>query len=94
MVLANSYNWPSEVIINAYRISSTNTVSDPHVPVKLLAVTPLLQTLTDKAIVLFCESIITRPENFDRVWDNGVRDWLVSGAQVIVDERRTRYREP
>ena len=94
LVLANSYNWPPEIIINAYRISSTNAVSEPHISVKLLAATPFLQTLTDKATVLLCEAIIARPNNFDRVWDNGVRDWLASGAQVILDERRANYREP
>jgi len=92
-VLANSYNWPPEVIKNAYRISSTNAVSDPHVSVKLLEAAPLQQVLQDKAVVLFCSAITVTPANFDRVWDNGIRDWLSSGAERIVNERRLKYPE-
>jgi putative aldouronate transport system substrate-binding protein len=91
-VLANSYAWPPEVIMEAYRISSTNARNDPTIQAKLLAATPYHRTLIDKAEVLYTESVTTRPENFDRVWDNGVKDWLASGAQAIIDERREKYR--
>jgi putative aldouronate transport system substrate-binding protein len=93
-VLANSYGWPPEMITEAYRISSTNADPGPHIPVKLTAATPVQQTLTDKAMVLYTEAVIAKPENFDRVWDNGVKDWLASGAQSIIDERREKYIEP
>jgi putative aldouronate transport system substrate-binding protein len=92
--LANSYGWPPEMIAEAYRISSTNARPDPHISVKLLAATPVQQTLTDKAAVLYTEAVMARPENFDRVWDDGVKDWLASGAQAIIDERREKYIEP
>ena len=92
-VLANSYAWPPEVITEAYRISSTNANSGPFIPVKLSAATPYQQVLTDKATVLYTESVMASPANFDRVWDDGVKDWLNSGAQVIVDERRKKYME-
>ena len=93
-VLAGSYNWPMEMIIEAYRISSTNAHLSPFIPVKLLAATAVQQTLTDKAQVLYTESVTAKPEQFDRVWDDGVKDWLNSGAQAIIDERRAKYREP
>jgi putative aldouronate transport system substrate-binding protein len=93
-VLANSYGWPPEMIVEAYRISSTNADSGPHVQVKLLAATPFQQTLTDKANVFNTAAVIARPENFNRVWDEGVKDWLASGAQAIIDERREKYTEP
>ena len=91
LVLAHSYNWPPEVITNAYRISSTNAVPGPHVSVKLLEAAPVQQVLQDRAVVLFCEAITTSPGNFDRVWDTGVRDWLSLGAQTVVNERRVKY---
>jgi putative aldouronate transport system substrate-binding protein len=93
-VLANSYSWPAEVITEAYRISSTNANPGPHIPVKLLAATAVQQTLTDKAEVLFTQSVAAKPEQFNRVWDDGVKDWLTSGAQTILDERQAKYREP
>jgi putative aldouronate transport system substrate-binding protein len=92
--LAGSYGWPPEIITNAYIISSTNAVPDPFVPVKLTEAMPLQQSLTDKAAVFFTQSVIASPQNFDRVWDEGVRDWLRSGAQAVIDERREKYMEP
>jgi len=93
-VLANSYAWPPEIIVEAYRISSTNADPGPFIPVKLLAATPFHQTLINKAEVLYTESVTARAENFDRVWDAGIKDWLDSGAQVIIDERREKYLAP
>jgi len=90
-MLANSYAWPPEVIMEAYRISSTNANSGPFIPAKLLAATPYHQTLVNKAEVLYSQSVTARPENFDRVWDDGIKDWLFSGAQAIIDERREKY---
>jgi len=93
-VLANSYNWPAEIITNAYDISSTDAIPDPHLWVKLVASTAYQQVLHDKAQVVFSQSITARPNDFDRVWDAGVRDWLSSGAQTILDERKAQYRDP
>jgi len=93
-ILANSYSWPPEVITEAYRISSTNATPDPHVPVTLLAATAVQQTLIDKAEVLFTQSVTAGPEQFGAVWDKLVSDWLASGAQTVIDERRAKYREP
>jgi putative aldouronate transport system substrate-binding protein len=93
-VLAASYGWPPEMITEAYRISSTNANPDPHIPVKLLAATPVQQTLTDKATNLYTLAVTAKPENFDQVWDDNARDWLASGAQAVINERREKYIEP
>ena len=93
-VLANSYAFAPELIVEAYRISSTNASPGPHISVKLLAAVPYQQTLTDKALGLYTEAVRARPEYFDRVWDSGVKDWLINGAQEIIDERRAQYAGP
>jgi putative aldouronate transport system substrate-binding protein len=93
-VLANSYPWPEEYIAEAYRISSTNAEREPVVPVTLYASGPLTQTLISKSTVFYIESITAKAEQFDRTWNSGVKDWLDSGAQEIVAERRQKYREP
>jgi len=89
-VLANSYIYPPEVISNAYNISSTDAIPDPHLWVKLVTSTAYQQVLHDKGRVIFSTSVTAKPENFDRVWDNGVKDWLASGAQTILDERKAQ----
>jgi putative aldouronate transport system substrate-binding protein len=93
-VLANSYAWPPEIIMEAYRISSTNATPGPFIPVKLVEAMPYHQTLIDKAEVIYTSSVTAPAQNFDRVWDDGIKDWLASGAQAIIDERRAKYRQP
>jgi putative aldouronate transport system substrate-binding protein len=91
--LANGYSWPAEMIENAYRISMYNGVPDPVIPVTLSAAGPFVQTLIDKGNVLLTEAVTARPADFDRVWDAGLRDWLASGAQAVIDERKAKYYE-
>jgi len=93
-VLANSYSWPPEVIMEAYRISSTNANPGPFVPAKLLAATPYHETLISKSEILYATSVRASPGRFDTVWDEGIKEWLTSGAQAIIDERREQYMAP
>ncbi|MDR2534904.1 MAG: extracellular solute-binding protein [Treponema sp.] len=88
--LANAYPWPSEVIANAYKISTTNAAPGPVVPVTLSAAGPVTQVLTDKGSSIF-STCITAAADFDRIWDAGIADWLASGAQSVIDERRAKY---
>jgi putative aldouronate transport system substrate-binding protein len=89
--LANAYPWPADRIATAYTISMTNAKPGPVVPVSLSAAGPVTQTLSDKASNVISTSITAKPEDFDRVWDAGVADWLSSGAQSVIDERRAKY---
>ena len=77
----------SDIIVNAYNTSMTNG----RPPVVYQAVTTLGgvygQTLSDKANALISQAVIARPADFDRIWDAGIRDYLASGAQEIMDER-------
>ncbi|MDR3283868.1 MAG: extracellular solute-binding protein [Treponema sp.] len=94
-VLAASYpSWPEDVIAEAYRISSFNAEPAPVVTVTLYKAGPLTETLVSKSSAFYIESICARPENFDKAWDAGIKDWLVSGAQEVLDERRTKYNGP
>lgn len=92
--LANAYPWPEAVIANAYTIAMTNAKPGPVVPVSLSAAGPVTQTLTDKGNTIFSESVTTSVNNFDLVWDAGIKDWLDSGAKAVVDERAAKYIEP
>jgi putative aldouronate transport system substrate-binding protein len=92
--LANGYSWPAESVENAYNIAMHNAVPDPVVPVTLTAAGPYVQTIIDKGNVMLTEAVIARPEDFDRVWETRLRDWLVSGAQAVIDEREAKFYEP
>ena len=94
--LASGYSWPAARINEAYTLAMTNAspsvVISPKAP--LLAEGPLGQTLTDKAVVVYTNSIMAPPGQFDAVFDAQVKDWLNSGARKVIDERREKYAEP
>ncbi|MCL6589362.1 MAG: extracellular solute-binding protein [Firmicutes bacterium] len=40
---------------------------------------------------LLTQAIVAKPEDFDKVWDAGFKDYLNSGGQAIIDERKAAY---
>lgn len=48
-------------------------------------------SLTEKRDAILNQSVVAKPEDFDKIWDSGVQDYLNSGAQAIMDERREKY---
>ncbi|MCL2443076.1 MAG: extracellular solute-binding protein [Treponema sp.] len=90
-VLALSYgNTPSDVIVNAYRIS-TQGARAAAVYQATTTVNQYAQTLQDKADALLAQVIRGRPQDFDSTWDEGIRDWLNSGGQEVIDERTSLW---
>jgi len=76
-----------EVIVQAFNMSTRNG----RAPVVYQAVTTLDgvygQTLRDKADALIAQAVRAPVAQFDSVWDAGMRDYLQSGAQQMMDER-------
>jgi putative aldouronate transport system substrate-binding protein len=94
--IASGYPWPAERVFEAYNISMNNAQPGPIITTTspLTVSGPLNQTLTDKATVVFVNAITASPANFDRVFDNGISDWLASGAKAVADERQEKYIAP
>lgn len=49
---------------------------------------PALKEKRDNMLV---QSIVAKPADFDKVYDNGMKDYLTSGGQAIIDERKVKY---
>ena len=47
--------------------------------------------LPDKRDAFLIQSIVASPANFDSVYDSGMADYLSSGGQAIIDERKAAY---
>jgi putative aldouronate transport system substrate-binding protein len=47
--------------------------------------------LSEKRNNFLVQSIVAKPAQFDSVYDNGYKDYLGSGGQAIIDERRAKY---
>jgi putative aldouronate transport system substrate-binding protein len=92
-VLSASYpGIPPEDVTDAYRIASTNAKVEPYVPATILSIVPVRQVLVEKERVLSVNLICAKPGEFDRLWDAGIKDWLASGAQSVIDEQQSKYR--
>ena len=92
--LAAGYPWPPQMIRNAYGVAMNNAVTAPVVPVTLSAAGPVGQTLLDKHNALLAQLMSCNPQDFDRIWDAGIADWLASGARSVQEERAAKYAAP
>ncbi|MDR3284081.1 MAG: extracellular solute-binding protein [Treponema sp.] len=92
--LANAYSWPADMIANAYNIAMTNAAPGPVVPVALTAGGAVTQTLVEKGVTLMASSVTCAPANFDKTYDDALKDWLASGAQLVINEKAEKYFEP
>lgn len=91
--LAQSYTVDPQLIVDAYDYALRNGRAPIVVPVTLSASGPYTQVLTDKGKEFVAAAVTCKPEDFDKVWDAGIKDWLASGAQEIIDERAAKYFE-
>ena len=92
--LANSYNVDPRYIFEAYELCLKNARPLPVIPVTLTAAGPVQQTLLDLGDQLMAEAITCSPGQFDRTWDDGIRNWLASGAEQVRAEREAKFIEP
>src|SRR5690554_1715899 len=47
--------------------------------------------LAEKRDNLLIQAVVAKPKEFDAVWDKGYADYLRSGGQAIIDERKEKY---
>jgi len=85
-------NTPAEKIVNAFNLSVVNGRAWPVYQAVTTKDGPYSQTLRDKADALIAQAVTARTQDFDRVWDTGMRDYLSSGAQEVMDERASLWR--
>jgi len=90
-VLVFSYgNTPPQVISTAYQTS----VRGARGPAAWQATTRVNQydgDLREKADDLIALAVTARTQDFNRIWDNGIRDWMNSGAREVLNERTSLY---
>ncbi|MDR0387023.1 MAG: extracellular solute-binding protein [Treponema sp.] len=93
LVLSSSYpGIPAEDITAAYKMSSFNTVPDAFRPITIDSIAEVRQEIVAKEKELSVNVIRVKTADFDRLWDDGIKDWLASGAQRVLDEQRVKYR--
>ena len=53
--------------------------------------TGMSETLGAKRDVIYDTAIVADPAEFDKVWDDGIADYLSAGGQAIIDERKSAF---
>jgi putative aldouronate transport system substrate-binding protein len=89
-----SYPADPKIIIDAYKLAMKDAKAMPVIPVTLSTAGPYTETLENKSTVFLTNAIAASPGDFDKIWDDGIKDWLDSGARVILEERKAKYKVP
>ncbi|WP_461256262.1 extracellular solute-binding protein [Treponema sp. R80B11-R83G3] len=79
-----------DVILNAY-IAATTNARGPAIWQAVTKINQYSGDLREKADDLLALAITAKPAEFNRIWDNGIKEWLKAGGQEVLDERSSLY---
>ena len=79
-------------VANAYKIAMTDSRAEKNVSVGAIESEEGMGTiLNEKRDIVFDTSVIASEADFDKVWDDGMKDYLSAGGQDIKDERAEKW---
>lgn len=82
----------ASVIKQAYSYTTTDGIFTKKFNVgEIKAESGMGPALSDKRNTLLTKSVVAAPGSFDSVFDSGMKDYLSSGGQAIIDERKAAY---
>ncbi|HEY8464994.1 MAG TPA: sugar ABC transporter substrate-binding protein, partial [Bacillota bacterium] len=81
-------------IERAYRITDNHARYGKQVNVgEIKAEEGMGPALAEKRDRILVQAVVAKPEDFDRVFDAGMKDYLDSGGRAIIEERRVKYEQ-
>jgi len=79
-------------IVKAYAASvNAGRVFEHIIVPAIVSEEGMSEMLKEKRDAFLAQAIVASPEDFDRVYDEGLADYLSSGGQAIIDERLEAY---
>lgn len=79
-------------ITRAYELTSKDASIGRHVNVgEIKAEEGMGPALKDKRDNMLTQAVTAKPEKFDSIFDAGMKDYLASGGQAIMDERKAAF---
>ncbi len=82
-----------ELVEVAHKVCNTDTRPAKNVNVGAIASEEGQgPTLSSKRDVVYDTAVSAAVEDFDKVWDAGIADYLSSGGQAIMDERAEKWK--
>lgn len=91
--VANGYaGVDPSLILKAYETASKDARIGKRVSVgPIMAEEGQSTALKEKRDKLLAQAVVAKPDQFDLVFDSGLEDYLKSGGQAIIDERKAAY---
>ena len=91
--MALSYvNVDADIIKQAYEYSIRDNVTIKNYNLgEITSEASMGPALSDKRNTLLTQSVVADKGKFDQVFDSGLKDYLSSGGQAIIDERNTAF---
>ncbi|MBE5919430.1 MAG: extracellular solute-binding protein [Pseudobutyrivibrio ruminis] len=94
-LLSMAHSYPScdpADVQQALDYAATNNKIAKNVKVpEIVAENGMGEALSSKRDVVFDTALAAKPADFDKVWDQGVADYLSAGGQAIMDERTEKF---
>lgn len=80
------------IVEGADRIANTDMKVGKNVNVGAIASEEGMgPVLSEKRDIVYDNAVIASEADFDKVWDQGVQDYLDAGGQAIMDERKEKW---
>ncbi|MBN2735817.1 MAG: extracellular solute-binding protein [Spirochaetales bacterium] len=91
---AQAMNYPGfeKYIVRAMEIAYTDAFLAPYFDVVIESEAKYSSNLKSKSVEIFIKSITAEPDNFDKVYDKLVVEYMDLGARAIIDEKIEVFR--
>ncbi|MCQ2519525.1 MAG: extracellular solute-binding protein [Lachnospiraceae bacterium] len=88
----NYANVDTADVEKAIKLAETNMKKAINVKVAVIeAEEGMGEALAAKRDIVYDNAVVCSVEDFDKVWDEGMADYLASGGQAIIDERTEKW---
>jgi putative aldouronate transport system substrate-binding protein len=81
-----------ENLKKAYEMSMTDTIDYANFEKPIQAEVKYAPTLQDKYYEIIVKSVMGKPEQFDKTYDDMLKDYMASGGEAIMKERIEAYK--
>ena len=85
---------PAEDVVNSHKIANTDLRVGKNVNVGAIeAEEGIGDTLSQKRDIAYDKAVVASTADFDKVWDDEIKNYLSAGGQAIIDERTEKWEE-
>jgi putative aldouronate transport system substrate-binding protein len=85
---------PAEEVIRAHTIANTDLRVGKNVNVGAISAEEGIgDTLSQKRDIAYDKAVVASTSDFDKVWDEEIKNYLNAGGQDIIDERTQKWEE-